>query len=140
MKFFRSVFPIALCIALISCTTAPSRVDIDAPGYESKQLTGMELLEIARAYGLASNYQFVGVARLIQRSTLDEPDKRRAQQRVDYLMTVVQESRRLATVYRDPVFSDAERRQVFRAVCASFADVSDELRRLSLGLQPSSEQ
>lgn len=56
-------------------------------------------------------------------------------QRVDYLLTVTTESTALATTYSDPSFSEADRRQVFRAVCDRLAEVSKELLDLSTELR-----
>ncbi len=126
------------CVAT-GCDSGPSRADIEAGGYVQTPLTGKELLRVAQDYALAANHQFVMLPRQIDDSSLPESEKVRLRQRIDYLQTVVLESRALASSYWRNDYSEADRRRVFRAVCDRIAQVSQERLELALRLQTLSQ-
>ncbi len=118
-----------------ACSPQMRHVDIDAGGYESGPLTGRELLRSAMNHAVLATTPFGDIEMLIQKADLPEHEKTRIRQRVDFLLTTILESRSMASDYLDPVFSEADRRQVFRAVQDRVEKANQELLALKFSLR-----
>lgn len=119
----------------VACSPQTRHVDIDAGGYESNPLSGSELLRAVRSHALVALWQFGGIELLIQRADLPEQDKTRIRQRIDFLMTTLLEGRAMANKYLEPAFSEADRRQVFRAVQDRLEKTNQELLEIKSSLR-----
>jgi hypothetical protein len=129
---------IGLALALGSmgaCSPQMRHVDIDAEGYESRPLGGRELLRAAENHALAALWQFGDIEMLILNADLPEQEKTRIRQRVDFLMTTIFESRGMSSKYLSPSFSEADRRQVFRAVQDRLKKTTQELIEIKSSLR-----
>lgn len=120
---------------LCACSPQIKRVDIDAGGYESGPITGRELLTSARAHAIRASSEVIGMEMAFQSADLPEQEKIKIRQRVEYLLTTISDSTEMASTYLDPSFSEAERRQVFRAVEDRLQKALVELRSIRSSLR-----
>lgn len=126
---------LALIMAsMVACSPQTRHVDIDAGNYESSPLSGSELLRATRSHALVALWQFGDIELLIQGAELPEQEKTRIRQRVDFLMTTLLEGRAMANKYLEPAFSEADRRQVFRAIQDRLDKANKELLEIRSSL------
>jgi hypothetical protein len=128
---FSLIFIIA---GLCACSPQMKRVDIDAGGYDSGPVTGRELLNAAMSHAIRASSAVIGMEMAIQNADLPEKEKVQIRQRVDYLLNIISESTLMAGIYLDPIFSEAERRQVFRAIEDRIEEATVELRSIRFSM------
>lgn len=117
-----------------ACSPHMKHVDIDAGGYEPGPLTGRELMDAARNHAVHASWQVIGIEMLIHQADLPEAEKTRIRQRVDFLTTTFSESTVMTTTYLEPAFSEADRRQVFRAIQDRLDKANKELLEIRSSL------
>lgn len=124
-------FLLGFC-SLMGCSRAITSVEYDASGYSNRALKGRELLYVARKYAVASQYQFIGIRRRIENAPIDEAKKNEMYQQIEFLQSRVGDNLELASSYYDPrVTTEAQQRQIFRAVTDRLDQITKEYLELS---------